>query len=117
MVQNAFKALEFADMAVESIWKLIGVILHLGNIDFDSKEDNGESIATISRMTEVNTIANLLHVSPEDLKQALLTRVIAAGGQVRIFRRRNHFYFLVLLLLLYCSHFNFYCRIKLVQIG
>ena len=44
VVQNAFKALEFADMAVESIWKLIGVILHLGNIEFDSKEDNGESI-------------------------------------------------------------------------
>merc|ERR1711962_63963 len=69
-------------MAVESIWKLIGVILHLGNIEFDSKEDNGESIATISRMTEVNNIANLLQVSTEDLKQALLTRVIAAGGQV-----------------------------------
>merc|ERR1711962_669855 len=68
-------------MAVESIWKLIGVILHLGNIEFDSKEDNGESIATISRMTEVNNIANLLQVSTEDLKQALLTRVIAAGGQ------------------------------------
>ena len=49
MVQNAFKALEFADLAVESIWKLIAVILHLGNIDFDAKEDNGDLIATISR--------------------------------------------------------------------
>ena len=47
MVQNAFKALEFADMAVESIWKLVGVILHLGNIEFDSKEDNGESIGEL----------------------------------------------------------------------
>ena len=49
MVQNAFKALEFADLAVESIWKLVAVILHLGNIDFDVKEDNGDQIATISR--------------------------------------------------------------------
>ena len=49
MVQNAFKALEFADLAVESIWKLVAVILHLGNIDFDAKEDNGDQIATISR--------------------------------------------------------------------
>ena len=49
MVQNAFKALEFADLAVESIWKLIAVILHLGNIDFDAKEDNGDLIARISR--------------------------------------------------------------------
>ena len=83
MVQNAFKALEFADMAVESIWKLVGVILHLGNIDFDAREDNGESIATISRKKEIDSIANLLQVNPEDLKQALLTRVIAAGGQVK----------------------------------
>merc|ERR1712223_1405654 len=75
-------ALEFADMAVESIWKLVGVILHLGNIDFDAREDNGESIATISRKKEIDSIANLLQVNPEDLKQALLTRVIAAGGQV-----------------------------------
>ena len=36
----------------------------------------------ISRLTEVNTIANLLEVDSEDVKQALLTRVIAAGGQV-----------------------------------
>ena len=89
MVQNAFKALEFAEMAVESIWKLIGVILHLGNIEFDSREDNGESIATIPKMTEVNNIATLLQVTPEDLKQALLTRVIAAGGQVRNFEVRS----------------------------
>ena len=36
----------------------------------------------ISRLTEINTIANLLEVDSEDVKQALLTRVIAAGGQV-----------------------------------
>ena len=49
VVQNAFKALEFADLAIESIWKLVAVILHLGNIDFDATEDNGEQIASISR--------------------------------------------------------------------
>ena len=43
----------------------------------------------ISRLTEVNTIANLLEVNSEEVKQALLTRVIAAGGQVC-----NDFYFM-----------------------
>ena len=43
----------------------------------------------ISRLTEVDSIANLLEVDSEEVKQALLTRVIAAGGQVC-----NYFYFM-----------------------
>ena len=82
MVQSAFKALDFSDQAIESIWKMVAVILHLGNIEFDSKEDNGESIATIRSNTEVQTIANLLQVKVDDVKQSLLTRVIAAMGEV-----------------------------------
>ena len=83
-VQAAFKALDFSDNATESIWKMIAVILHLGNIEFDSREDNGESIATIRSKNEVQTIADLLQVKVEDVKQSLLTRVIAAMGEVRI---------------------------------
>ena len=83
-VNSAFKALDFSDNASESIWKMIAVILHLGNIEFDSREDNGESIATIRSNNEVQTIANLLQVKVEDVKQSLLTRVIAAMGEVRI---------------------------------
>jgi len=81
-VQAAFKALDFSDNATESIWKMIAVILHLGNIEFDSREDNGESIATIRSKNEVQTIADLLQVKVEDVKQSLLTRVIAAMGEV-----------------------------------
>lgn len=81
-VKNAFKALDFADEAVQSIWKLVAVILHLGNIEFEVKEDNGEAIATISNNKDIDNIANLLQVKAQDLKQALLTRVIAASGEV-----------------------------------
>ena len=84
MVQSAFKALDFSDIAIESIWKMVAVILHLGNIEFDSREDNGESIATIRSSNEIQTIANLLQVKVDDVKQALLTRVIAAMGEVSI---------------------------------
>ena len=87
VVQNAFKALDFSDIAIESIWKMVAVILHLGNIEFDSKEDNGESIATIRSSNEIKFIADLLQVEIEDVKQALLTRVIAAMGEVR---KRKH---------------------------
>ena len=68
---------------MESIWKLIAVILHLGNIEFDQHESNGESIATLSNQgSDVKTIADLIQVNPDEVKQALLTRVIAAHGEV-----------------------------------
>jgi hypothetical protein len=35
---NAFRALDFSDLAVESIWKMVAVILHLGNIEFYADE-------------------------------------------------------------------------------
>ena len=76
--------MDFSDLATDSIWKLIGVILHLGNLEFDVKEDNGESIATIANKKDIDTIANLLQVDPKDLEQALLTRVIAAMGEVGV---------------------------------
>jgi len=37
-VMDAFKALEFDTCAIESIWKLVAVILHLGNLEFYEDE-------------------------------------------------------------------------------
>ena len=82
VVQAAFRALQFDDQAVESIWKLIAVILHLGNIEFDQHESNGEKVATLSNQGDVKTIADLIQVNPDEVKQVLLTRVIAAHGEV-----------------------------------
>ena len=31
---KAFRALDFSDSAVESIWKMVAVILHMGNLEF-----------------------------------------------------------------------------------
>ena len=82
MVQNAFKTLDFSEQAVNSIWKLVAVILHLGNIEFNSIESNGENVAALANEKEVISVANLLEVTREDLRQTLLTRVIAAHSEV-----------------------------------
>ena len=82
MVQSAFKTLDFSEQAVNSIWKLVAVILHLGNIEFDSIESNGENVAALANEKEVISVANLLEVTREDLRQTLLTRVIAAHSEV-----------------------------------
>ena len=89
VVQAAFRALQFDDQAVESIWKLIAVILHLGNIEFDQHESNGETIATLTNQGDVKTIADLIQVNPDEVKQVLLTRVIAAHGEVNRSLFRN----------------------------
>ena len=38
IVMNALKALEFSESAVNSIWKMVAVILHLGNLEFHADE-------------------------------------------------------------------------------
>ena len=60
----------------------MAVILHLGNIEFNSIESNGENVAALANEKEVISVANLLQVTQEELRQALLTRVIAAHGEV-----------------------------------
>ena len=82
MVQNAFKNLDFSEKAVNSIWKLVAVILHLGNIEFDSTESKGENVASLANEKEVNSVAKLLQVTKDELRQTLLTRVIATHGEV-----------------------------------
>ena len=43
-VNSAFRSLEFSDKAIESIWKLVAVILHLGNLTFtESEAGNGQN--------------------------------------------------------------------------
>jgi myosin heavy subunit len=42
---NALKALDFSDSAVESIWKLVAVILHLGNLEFYADDKDHVSIS------------------------------------------------------------------------
>ena len=41
-VASAFRTLQFSGDAVDSIWRLVAVILHLGNLRF-SKDDDSEN--------------------------------------------------------------------------
>ncbi|KAK8394631.1 hypothetical protein O3P69_005830 [Scylla paramamosain] len=76
--QQAFKTLGFTGDQVDAIWRIVGAILHLGNIEFSSGGDETQ----IQNPQEVNSIAELLRVSPEEVKKALCHRVIAVRGEV-----------------------------------
>jgi len=76
---QAVKRLGFPDSAVQTMWSVLAVVLHLGNLDFVPNEEDGTSIKQVEL---VDTVASLLEVSSQELLQALTGRVIAANGEV-----------------------------------
>lgn len=101
---NAFKTLGFSTDEVQTIWRTVAAILHLGNVEFQSMlffifilifililiiyvlnpslfvaiEDE----LVISNKQHLQATARLLQVTESDLSTALTKRVIAAGGNV-----------------------------------
>ncbi|CAD6998474.1 myosin-IA [Ceratitis capitata] len=76
----AFKTLGFTNEEVQTIWSTIAAILHLGNIEFQSNEDD----LTISNKTHLQSASNLLQVTENELSNSLTKRTIAAGGNVML---------------------------------
>ena len=83
---NALSTLDFSDDAITSIWKLVAAILHIGNMEFFTDENDKCNIRDSGL---VDNVADLLGVSVNELQEALLTRVIAARGDVCSSRSRR----------------------------
>lgn len=75
---SAFRTLGFSDGEVDTVWRIIAAILHLGNLKFVSSEDSTD----ITTKKELDTVAKLLRVTANDLNATLTARVIAARGEV-----------------------------------
>ncbi|XP_017120922.1 unconventional myosin ID [Drosophila elegans] len=75
---NAFKTLGFSTDEVQTIWRTIAAVLHLGNVEFQTIEDE----LVISNKQHLKSTAKLLQVTESELSMALTKRVIAAGGNV-----------------------------------
>lgn len=44
-MMDAFKGLDFDNSAVESVWKMVAIILHLGNLEFyEDEKDQVHSV-------------------------------------------------------------------------
>ena len=84
---SAFRVLGFSTAAVDSVWALVAAILHLGNMDFMSDE-NEECAVRDSQL--MDKVAALLEVHTNDMANAVLTRVISAGGEVSISQRAGN---------------------------
>ncbi|CAB3374689.1 Hypothetical predicted protein [Cloeon dipterum] len=76
--QSAFRTLAFSDHEIDTIWRIVAAILHLGNVKF--RPDN-ESVK-LDDPGVLDTISGLLSVTNQELRRALCERVIAAKGEV-----------------------------------
>lgn len=79
-VTAALKRLGFPQDATDSIWTVLASVLHLGNIKFAAKENEGTEIANTKVL---KSLEKLLEVGNDtDLEESLTGRVIAAHGDV-----------------------------------
>lgn len=79
-VVAALKRLGFPQEATDSVWKVLASVLHLGNLQFEAKENEGTEIVDKKALSK---LGSLLEVSSlQDLEESLTSRVIAAHGDV-----------------------------------
>jgi len=79
-VLAALKRLGFPEEAIACIWRVLASVLHLGNLEFVPREDEGTEIKD---QKVLKRLGELMEVSSEtELQESLTGRVIAAHGDV-----------------------------------
>lgn len=77
-VQQAMTVIDFSASEQKEIFHIIASVLHLGNVQFEEEEGK----AKIKNPNAVETVAKLLGVDLNELKEALTHRTIDARGDV-----------------------------------
>ncbi|NXE75993.1 MYO15 protein, partial [Cochlearius cochlearius] len=72
---QALERISLSDDQLTSTWAVLSAILQLGNICFTSYEKESYEHAAIASDTEIQIVANLLHVSADFLQSAVTHRV------------------------------------------
>lgn len=75
---SAFKAFGFSPDEINTIWRTVAAILHLGNINFAIQDDE----LVITNKNQLKTLSKLLMVTENEASSALTQRVIAAHGDI-----------------------------------
>lgn len=78
---KAMRRLGWSEETIEEVLKLVGGLLHLGQISFNQVEKDGLEIAEVANEKLVGYASRLLGVDEGKLKVALTERIIVARGQ------------------------------------
>lgn len=82
-VSRSLQTLQFSKDDVDTLWRVVAAILHLGNVEFTTEEEK----VLLKDKKVVKTTANLLKVTEEEITKALCERIIAARGDIM---RKEH---------------------------
>ena len=80
---SSLNTLQFSKEDIDTLWRVVAAVLHLGNVEFAMEEDK----IKLKNGRVAGTIAELLKVTPDELQNALCERVIAAHGDIM---RKEH---------------------------
>ncbi|PIK44809.1 hypothetical protein BSL78_18335 [Apostichopus japonicus] len=76
---EAMRDLGFTSEEQKTIWAVVAAILHLGEVNFESTDDDS---CSVKDPDQLSAMARLLNISQDELGKALCHRVIAARGEV-----------------------------------
>lgn len=79
-LRTALENLGFDAATSHQIFKILAIILHLGNVQFDASE-TGNDGSQIKDLSGVEVAARLMEISTEDLQMALTNRVSVTRGE------------------------------------
>lgn len=78
-VDRTFDSLKFSESKKKTIYQLLAAILHLGEIKYKDGPDMQAQIVESSEQ-HILIAARLLNLSSDELKEALLFKVLSVGG-------------------------------------
>lgn len=78
---QALNSIELSEAEKLNIYAVVAAVLHLGNIEFEENVDNNKGGSKVAESGErsLNVAAELLSVDGEELRQALLTKVVVTN--------------------------------------
>ena len=79
-VVEALTTLGVAEEEMSALWKLLAIILHLGNLEYDWDEGESEPVQLTSPKVALGDIAELLGVEPERLIRGITRRTTQTRG-------------------------------------
>lgn len=80
---KAFKIINFSESEIFNIFKILSIILHLGNINFrNSNQDTKQAILNDDSDDLIDKISSLLGVKSQDFKKSFLYSKIKIGREI-----------------------------------
>lgn len=80
-VMRAMEVLGFKAVEQESLFRVLGAIVHLGNVSFDSEMKDNMETTNIATRQELNFASGLLGVNPEQLQENLTNKTQLTRGE------------------------------------